>query len=326
MTTLLEPVDAAPFVAWLERQIAHITADETLWRTTSGGSALPPDATKILGERLGVHEDWLRKGAWTRSGQLERATVEDALDRAGVAWFDVFPDDAPDEIEPDGFCGRCHEVVTPISGACPWCESPVAGAEGRERRHCATCARMVHPRDDGTCWRCGSATAAGAPYAPCACGCGTERPQFDPQGRPAKYVRGHAPRSLERQTGVVEVEPFAAYLEERLRNLDVLQALAREHGISRDDVVAVLERREPTVKRALVQRALWIFARAGKGMPNRPDARSLFDLYPDDVRSKVCPGCGEGKARHADLCKACSRKAKTRERRRASAQKEGPAS
>jgi len=43
---------------------------------------------------------------------------------------------------------------------------------------------------------------------PCACGCGQQRKEFDPQGRPAKYIRGHytkgkkCPEISERQRGI----------------------------------------------------------------------------------------------------------------------------
>lgn len=95
MTTLLEPIDAAPFAAWVDKQSALIVADETLWHVGRGGGAIPPDPYVILGRRIGMSEDWLRKGAWRRSGLLERAAVEDMLTRAGVLWHDVFDEDEP---------------------------------------------------------------------------------------------------------------------------------------------------------------------------------------------------------------------------------------
>ena len=54
---------------------------------------------------------------------FRRDTVEDALDHAGVPFEDVYPDLAVDVVlEPDVFCGRCREMVTPIGGVCPWCD------------------------------------------------------------------------------------------------------------------------------------------------------------------------------------------------------------
>lgn len=173
---------------------------------------------------------------------------------------------------------------------------------------------MVFAANDDTCWRCGNATTRDVPREMCACDCGTEIKRFDPWGRRIQYVRGHAPRSLERDREIA-AEPFVAYLEDRLRNLDVIGALAREQGIARDALVALLARRDDTVSRGTVRRSLWVAARngQGKGMPPRPDATGFFDLYPHDGRSKVCPGCGGGKAPHAAMCKQCRKSADKRD-------------
>lgn len=217
-------------------------------------------------------------------------------------------------LPPDGYCPRCRENVTPVRDTmtsavvCPWCDGAVEDAFDRERRYCPTCDEMVVPANDGRCWRCAARLHRGSPWDRCECGCGQPIRRFDEHGRQIRWVRGHAPRSLE-VDGQVAVEPFAAYLEARVRDLDRLAAVAREHGIARRDVVAVLRRDQPTVSRALVRRALWSFGQNGKGRPRRPDAASFFDLYPDDRRARTCPGCGKGKAPHAALCKACRRKA-----------------
>ena len=129
-----------------------------------------------------------------------------------------------------------------------------------------------------------------------------------------RYVLGHASRQLERG-GDVATEPFARYLEQAIANLDLLAAVAREHGMRRRDVVAILKRDELTVGRELVRRALWCYGQNGHAVPRRPDATSFFDLYPDDKRARTCPGCGGGKAPHAELCRACRRKAGSSQRR-----------
>jgi hypothetical protein len=217
-------------------------------------------------------------------------------------------------LPPDGYCPRCRENVTPVRDTmtsklvCPWCDGPVADAFDHERRWCPTCDEMVVPANDGGCWRCGSRPHRGPPWDRCGCGCGQLIRRFDEHGRRVRWVRGHAPRSLERP-GEVDAEPFARYLEARLRDLDRLGAVAREHGIARHVVVAVLRRDAQTVPREVVRRALRSYGQNGRGMLARPDAASFFDLYPGDRRARTCPGCGKGKAPHAALCKACRRKA-----------------
>ena len=71
--------------------------------------------------------------------------------------------------------------------------------------------------------------------------------------------------------------------------------------------MAVLNRSDPTLDRNLVRNALWRRGKASLGTQKgwRPDVPRLYDLYPDDARSKVCPGCGKGKAPHAEMCKQC---------------------
>jgi hypothetical protein len=216
-------------------------------------------------------------------------------------------------LHPDAYCPRCHENVTPVrdlaTGAivCPWCDGQTEDLFAHEKRWCKACDLMVDPANDGTCWRCGTKTQRGTPWDACACGCGTQIHRFDEHGRRIRYVQGHAPRALERDS-LVPTEPFASYLEERLRSLDLVAAVAREHGISRELVVAVLRRDEPTVPRSKVRHALWVYGQNGRGMPRKPDSRSFFDLYPDDKRARTCPGCGRGKAPHAELCKQCRKK------------------
>lgn len=320
-----EEIPSRPFADWLNARIAELeAADVVASPTASLASRLWPAMDPESAVRyLSRYRNCLRSGS--RNGvkgdfptdTFPRGPVEDALREYGEAIQNVPGyEDVPEvALEDDAFCERCHEVVTPIEGLCPWCDTQVVVAFDRERRYCERENRMVFPANDGSCWRCGGKTTRGVPYEPCECGCGTMIHRFDRHGRPVKYVRGHAPRSLEKPSGKVPVEPFARYLEQRLREMDLLQALAREHGIGRNDIVNVLARRDAEVDRDIVRRAVWVAGRGGtgKGLPMRPGAPGFFDLYPDDKRSRTCPGCGKGKAPHAKLCKQCRKAADRRE-------------
>jgi predicted amidophosphoribosyltransferase len=297
---LIDVLDPGPFLAWFDARVQRL------------GMEYENPKAAVYGE-LG----WLNEDAATRrlfrwrneGGQAERKLVEEALLHAHADIGKIYPELAVDvELEPEGWCKRCHEIVTPVEGCCPWCDMPVGAIRALDKGYCPVCDTRVVRTNAGTCWRCGTAVQRGSPWIPCACNCGRLIQQFDRHGRRVRYVHGHAPRSLETKTKEVDVEPFARYLEERLANLDPIAALAREHGIARRDVVMVLRRDQPTVSRDLVQRAVWIFGQNGKGMPRRPDATSFFDLYPEDERAKICPGCGKGKSPHAKLCKLCRRK------------------
>ncbi len=238
---------------------------------------------------------------------ISLSRVSELLSDTDTLLEDLYPTEV--ELESDGYCGRCHEVVTPIAGACPWCDTPVEDATGHDKRYCSPCDRLVTPANDGTCWRCGTMTKVAIPWDACECGCETMHPRFDQHGRRVKYVRGHAPRTLER-SGTVAAEPFVRYLQDQLENLDVLSAIARMHAISREELVAVLSRTDELVDREFVRRALWTASRGGlgKGLKPHPDRPVFRDLYPDDVRSLVCPSCNGRKARHAEMCKKCRRR------------------
>jgi hypothetical protein len=303
-----ELVPTAELVAWLHAQLRDPRR------------ALAPHAA--LARDLGISEKKLRR--WLRSEDSDgnpvdtfvRATVEDALDHADVPFCEIYPHLDNDEVEKmsDRFCSSCRDMVT--GGAdliCPWCETATGEGPAKPKAWCPRCDRMVYPtahndHGSGDCWRCGTATKP-MPYDPCACGCDQRRPRFDPYGRRARYVRGHAPRSPE-NAGDVDLEPFAVWLERELRTLDPKEALARRTGLSREDVLATLERRDDRIAREKVRRALWIAARGGtgKGLPPRIGALGFFDLYPNERRSRTCPGCGAGKAPHAELCKQCRRR------------------
>jgi hypothetical protein len=68
-----------------------------------------------------------RKGEYPTEW-IGRAYIEDMLWRAGVDFYDVYPElegERNVELEEDGFCKQCHEFVTPIGGLCPWDDTPV---------------------------------------------------------------------------------------------------------------------------------------------------------------------------------------------------------
>ena len=303
--TITNGLDPTPFRSWCDQKLSTTGGPG---REAMGEFAAEYTAAELAND-LGIGERRLHRWRYGLK-TIDRIELEEALHHADSAIWEIYGVEDFD-LEADAYCGRCHDTVTPIEGACPWCASTLAGA--RARRWCSREDRLVFPSNDGTCWRCGTETAA-IPWADCACGCGRSIPRFDPQGRAHEYVLGHAPRSIERH-GEVPVEPFARHLEAELKSMDLLGALARAHGIGRDDVVRVLKRRVDTVPLALVRRAVWTAGRGGtgKGLPTRPDAVSFADLYPDHVRSKVCPECGEGKAPHAKLCKRCRTKQNRRD-------------
>jgi hypothetical protein len=298
----LDRVPAGPFVAWLNREIDK-----------------PGQSQDTLASHLGVEVRsvyrWKNSldGEGDHTDTYARRVVEDVLDQVdNVTFADLYPEIAAAEdldLEPDGYCGSCHEVVTPIAGSCPWCDRPVA-LEVPERMFCKREDTTSFPALDGNCWRCGGELRPHMPVVACGCGCGEMIARFDPRGRERKYVRGHAPRSLERSF-TVDVEPFALWLEEQLRELDPIEALARRTGLRRELVLAVLNRREETIESRDVRRALWTASRAGqgKGMPSRPGSKKMIDLYPGAVRSTVCPVCGRSKAAHAERCRKCAEEA-----------------
>jgi hypothetical protein len=296
----LDRVDARPFRDWADRQIEQLISERGTNRRYTGSA----DLAESCGLTVDALHDWR-----TDREDLPRAGVELALESAGAAFWEVYGVEEIDAAA-EAYCARCKDTVTPIAGVCPWCESDVS--EARARRWCHREDRLVFPADDGSCWRCG-ATTEPIPWIACRCGCDTAIPAFDPQGRRHEYVHGHAPRSLERKAEL-RVDPFADYLEEQLQSIDLIGAVARAHGIPRDDVARVLKR-QGDVDRELVRRALWTAARGGtgKGLPPRPGAPQFRDLYPEEVQSRICPRCGEGKAPHAELCKGCRRKQNRRE-------------
>lgn len=292
---IVEQLDPQPFRDWVDERLGA-DADDAATVKRLALALFPEDTEETSARKL--HR-------WRFENKtLEKAEVADALHHADSALWEVYGVEEID-LEDDAYCERCHDTVTPIEGVCPWCESDLR--EARARSWCPREDRLVFPAHDGTCWRCGAETQA-IPWVDCACGCGTTIPSFDPQGRKHEFALGHAPKT-EGRHHTVPVEPFARYLEAELESMDLIGALARAHGIGRDDVVRVLKRQVETLPTKMVRRAVWTAGRGGtgKGLPMRPGATSFADLYPDFVRSKVC-GCGNGKAPHAEMCKACRRK------------------
>jgi hypothetical protein len=307
-----EPIPAAPFVAVLNRELERLATNDTF---RLDENAQEPPAVQLLAFRLGVAQRTVYRYLRSLDGEGQptdtyaRNPVEDALERLEVPFADVYPEIAATEdrpLEPDAYCTSCHEVVTPIDGCCPWCDRPVQ-KKVPGRMFCPREDRMSFPANDGNCWRCGGELRRQPPVIECGCGCGAKFPRFDVRGREQRYLVGHAPRSLERNPPV-DAEPFAQWLEQQLRDLDPIQSLARRVGLSREDVLAVLNRSMVTVELKMVRRSLWLASREGqgKGMPPRPGSAGLGDLYPAEVRSKVCPDCGGRKSSHAERCKSCA--------------------
>lgn len=118
----LDRVPARPLQVWLERQVALLELREDLETTPR----------EHLRRRLGVDEAMLRRWlkARGRSGNKVathwRPTVEDALHRAGVFMFEVFPD-LLDSVEVrEGWCPGCDErVLADEEGRCLWCDMAV---------------------------------------------------------------------------------------------------------------------------------------------------------------------------------------------------------
>lgn len=119
------PIPAAPFVAWLHRQL------ETLRNDVSLSGRNNPAVNSALAERLGISRRRLHDYLNSRDGYRQhtetfgRWRVEDMLENAGLMLSDVYPDLPREEIElePDAWCERCCDIVTPIKGICPWCDS-----------------------------------------------------------------------------------------------------------------------------------------------------------------------------------------------------------
>lgn len=286
-------VPVEPLRVWIEARLRQL-----------GPAANGRSPFGLLADELGI--DKRRLFAWREeNGRVPVRMLEDVLDRAGVRLTDLYPELEPD-IAGERFCPRCHDTVTVADDLrCPWCEAETEKPPRiAAKRWCPSCDRMVWPTNAGTCWRC-EVPVEPVPWDQCGCGCGTLVHRFDVHGRRVRWVVGHAPRSRERDSQT-PLAPFAQWLRAELRDLDPIEALARRTGLSRSDVLYVLNERGETFSRERIRRALWIASRQGGGGGSQPDARvpGFFDLYPALDR-RVCPGCGGPKARHAEICKGC---------------------
>jgi hypothetical protein len=135
----------APFSAWCNEQVketAKRTGDIRGWDVARSNMY---GATTAVADRLGVHVrifNRLARGMYAgsqnsckgefKADTISRYYVEDMLTRAGVDFYDVYPDlefERDIELEPDAFCRQCGEYVTPIQGCCPWCDTGVDGME-----------------------------------------------------------------------------------------------------------------------------------------------------------------------------------------------------
>lgn len=294
-------VSAVPFQEWAERWIARLA------KGLGNGfvdNSVQQEARTELARILGIKDVHGKLTDWLTAKSLPRVELENALERTDTPFWELYGIEMVD-LESEAFCDRCHENVTPLEGRCPWCDSKVC--ERHTRRWCERENRLMYPSMNSTCWRCGDSLRS-IPWVECACGCGRRIPGFDPQGRPSKWARGH--NAKVDGAVLVPAEPLARHLESELAKIDVIGALAREHGLKRDEVVAILKRSQDELPISHVRRVLWTGTRAGggKGAPPRVDRPQLRELYPEFVRSKECPRCGKGKAPHAELCKACRKK------------------
>lgn len=89
----VEPVDLAPFLAWVERRLGEYEAAAA--RTSPPGGATKAATGRLLGDLgwatpAGQRRLWRYRHGWQRTGQAERALIEDALDHAGVGWWEVY--------------------------------------------------------------------------------------------------------------------------------------------------------------------------------------------------------------------------------------------
>lgn len=316
MKPFREPIPLAPFLAWCsdqERALRERIASEP------GTKYAELEIRSRARHALLTAISWADEAGARRlhrynnetvTGLAERDVIEDALDHAGAAFWEIYPDLDGNPAMEDRFCSRCRDMVTVgDDGVCPWCETPTDAEPPSAKAYCSNCDKMIWPANDGTCTRCGLGRVGPMPWQECRCGCGSHIRRFDPYGRRTDWVLGHAPKGREGPGEPVPIEPFAAYLERCLRELDPVEAVAAQHGMRKEDVLWVLGRRGETFPRKPVQRALWLRGKASNGTSEgwRPGVPRFFEMYPDDARSRVCPGCGGQKAQHAEMCKKCRR-------------------
>lgn len=96
--TIDQPIDATPFAVYVDH----------LAEQAEGG-------LNDVARRMGCNESWLRKGAWRRTGIIEREVAVDLLEKVDADVWAVYPDIFDVALEDDAYCQRCHENVTPIA-------------------------------------------------------------------------------------------------------------------------------------------------------------------------------------------------------------------
>lgn len=126
-------IPIAPFQHWCAEQVA-LTSKSRPWN----GAACIYGPSSEVADLLGIHVRALNRVirgvyAGMQNGHkaefpvdtISRYYVEDALTHAGVDFYELYPAleaERDIELEPDEWCDRCGEDVTPIGGQCPWCD------------------------------------------------------------------------------------------------------------------------------------------------------------------------------------------------------------
>lgn len=126
-----QQIPLAPFQAWCKEQIRIAAVRRGPFATFA-----PYGPVNELADRIGLHPRVLNRitrGVYAghrdgRKGDIPTDTigrhdVENALTRAGVDFYGVYPEfehERDIELEMDQFCSECGEWVTPIKGRCPW--------------------------------------------------------------------------------------------------------------------------------------------------------------------------------------------------------------
>lgn len=130
-----------PLTCWVQRRLAAYEQRDDI------DSAI----NRLAGE-LGISQRLL--GRWshqTSDGDVTtfdvvRETVEDALHRAGVPLWEVYPWLANEHDRPveEGWCAACGENVQLVDGVCAWCDGRVGAArEGPPMRDYEAILRLV---------------------------------------------------------------------------------------------------------------------------------------------------------------------------------------
>jgi hypothetical protein len=129
----------APFTAWCNQQVELASKGRGInsFYTDKYGPCA------AVADRLGIHVrilNRLMRGVYAGSRDsckgefptdtISRYYVEDLLARAGVDFYEVYPQfehERDIKLEPDAWCRCCAEYVTPVDGVCLWCDSSVDG-------------------------------------------------------------------------------------------------------------------------------------------------------------------------------------------------------